>query len=361
MAHTTGGGTEVPPTDGRRERGRARTVVAAVLIVVGALLAPVAAAAAWAHTTLTDTDRFVETYAPLANDPAVRDFVTDETVRVIAEQVGIAQLTSDAIDGIIGLGLGTGPVATQALEALKGSVTEGLESLVRSKVSGLVASEGFYTVWTNTLRISHVQLTAALEGDPAALVGLGDDGSIGIQLAPIVDAAKRMLVSDGFTFADQIPSTDRVIAVAQSDALPAIQRGYDVAVVSGAWLPWVALLLIGAGVAVARRRWIALMWAGIAVAATMTVLVVALAVVGAVAPGGIVSSEIPAGVVDALLDAALSPLRGAAVLVIVGALVAAVVGWVAGPWRAPRALRGFVLTRARGVRAAAGSRETAAH
>ncbi|MFL2000120.1 hypothetical protein [Microbacterium sp. A1-JK] len=358
MAHTTGGDAEVPPTDGRRERCRARTVVAAVLIVVGALLAPVAAAAAWAHTTLTDTDRFVETYAPLAHDPAVRDFVTDETVRVIAEQVGIAQLTSDAIDGIIGLG--TGPVATQALEALKGSVTEGLESLVRSKVSDLVASEGFDTVWTNTLRISHVQLTAALEGDPDALVDLGEDGSIGIQLAPIVDAAKQMLVSDGFTFADQIPSTDRVIAVAQSDALPAIQRGYDIAVVSGAWLPWVALLLIAAGIAVARRRWIALMWAGIAVAATMTVLVVALAVVGAVAPGGIVSSEIPAGVVDALLDAALSPLRGAAVLVIVGALVAAVVGWVAGPWRAPRALRGFVLTRARGVRAAAGSRETAA-
>jgi hypothetical protein len=287
----------------------------------------------------------------------VRDLVTDETVRVIEEQVDISQLTSDVVDGIIDLG--TGPVATQALEALKGSVTQGLQSLVRSKVADLVASEGFDTVWTNTLRITHVQLTAALQGDPDALVGLGEDGSIGIQLAPIVDAAKQMLVSDGFTFADRIPSTDRVIVVAQSDALPTIQRGYDIAVASGAWLPWVALLLIVAGVAVARRRWIALMWAGIAVAATMTILVVALAVGRAVAADAVVSSEVAAGVVDALLDAALSPLRGAAVVVIVGALVVAVVGWIAGPWRLPRALRGFALTGARGVRDAVVSRRAA--
>ncbi|RKT36048.1 hypothetical protein DEU34_0554 [Microbacterium sp. AG1240] len=357
MARTTGGGAEVPPPGGRRVRGRAWTVVATVLIVVGALLAPVAAAAAWANTTLTDTDRFVETYAPLARDPAVRAFVTDETVRVISEQVDIAQLTSDAIDGIIGLG--TGPVAAQALEAVKGSVAEGLESLVRSKVGDLVASEGFETVWTNALRITHVQLTAALEGDPDALVDLADDGSIGIQLAPIVDAATQMLVSDGFSFADRIPATDRVIVVAQSDALPAIQRGNDVVVVAGAWLPWIVLLLIAAGVAVARRRWVALMWAGIAVAATMTVLVVALAVVGAVVADGIVSSNVPAGVVDALLGAAFTPLREAAVLAIVGALVAGVVGWVAGPWRVPRMLQGLALTRARGVRAAVRSRTTA--
>ncbi|GAA2081808.1 hypothetical protein [Microbacterium hatanonis] len=357
MARTTGGGAEAHRPDGRRRRGRWWTVVATVLIVVGALLAPLAAAASWANTTLTDTDRFVDTYAPLAHDPAVRDLVTDETVRVIEEQVDIPQLTSDVIDGIIDLG--TGPVATQALEALKGSVTQGLQSLVRSKVADLVASEGFDTVWTNTLRITHVQLTAALQGDPDALVGLGEDGSIGIQLAPIVDAAKQMLVSDGFTFADRIPSTDRVIVVAQSDALPTIQRGYDIAVVSGAWLPWVALLLIAAGVAVARRRWIALMWAGIAVAATMTILVVALAVGRAVAADAVVSSEVAAGVVDALFDAALSPLRGAAVVVIVGALVVAVVGWIAGPWRLPRALRGFALTGARGVRDAVVSRRAA--
>lgn len=357
MARTTGGGAEAHRPDGRRRRGRWWTVVATVLIVVGALLAPVAAAASWANTTLTDTDRFVDTYAPLAHDPAVRDLVTDETVRVIEEQVDIPRLTSDVIDGIIDLG--TGPVATQALEALKGSVTQGLQSLVRSKVADLVASEGFDTVWTNTLRITHVQLTAALQGDPDALVGLGEDGSIGIQLAPIVDAAKQVLVSDGFTFADRIPSTDRVIVVAQSDALPTIQRGYDIAVASGAWLPWVALLLIAAGVAVARRRWIALMWAGIAVAATMTIIVVALAVGRAVAADAVVSSEVAAGVVDALLDAALSPLRGAAVVVIVGALVVAVVGWIAGPRRLPRALRGFALTGARGVRDAVVSRRAA--
>ena len=50
----------------RRSRGRWWTVLAAVLIVLGCLMAPLAVVSGWAKSTLTDTDTFVATYAPLA-------------------------------------------------------------------------------------------------------------------------------------------------------------------------------------------------------------------------------------------------------------------------------------------------------
>src|SRR4051794_24083391 len=55
-----------------RPPGRWRAPTAAVLIVIGCILAPLAVTAVWANRQVSDTDRYVETVAPLAKDPAVQ-------------------------------------------------------------------------------------------------------------------------------------------------------------------------------------------------------------------------------------------------------------------------------------------------
>lgn len=337
-----------------RARSWAWTLLATVLIVIGAVLAPVAVAASWAKATLTDTDAFVATYASLVRDPGVRDFVTDQTVQVIDEQIDIPQLTSDVIDGITGLG--TGPVATRALDALKGPAAQGIQSLVQSKVAEFVASEAFATVWTQALRISHAQLIAAMQNDPDAAVSLGGDGSVGIQLAPIIDEVKKVLLAQGITFADQIPSVNRTIVVARSDALPTVQLAYGLAVGAGSWLPWVALLLLAAGVVVARRRSVALIWAAVALALSMAVLITAFAIVHVVAVAAISPAVVPANVTGTLLEAVIGAMRDTSVAVLVLALVVAVVAWLSGPFRTPQALRGLANTGAGRIREAAENR-----
>ena len=110
------GGPDAPvAAPARKRRSWAWTLLATVLIVLGAILAPVAVVASWAKVQLTDTDSFVATYAPLAHDPGVQAFVTNEALKAVQENVDIPQVTSQVIDGITGLG--TGPVATKALEA----------------------------------------------------------------------------------------------------------------------------------------------------------------------------------------------------------------------------------------------------
>src|SRR4051812_13834849 len=242
-------GTAAPPL---RKRTWGWTLLSTVLITIGAILAPFAVAASWTKVALTNTDQFVATYAPLADDPQIQAYVADQTMTVINQKLDIPQLTSDVIDGITSLG--TGPRATQALEALKGPAASGLQTLIRTGVTRFVASDAFANVWASALRLSYSQLIAALQNDPNAALTIGKNGTIGIELGPIVDAVKTALVNQGIGIAAQIPAVNRTIVVAQSDTLPQIQVAYGVAVSLGAWLPWIALLLLALGVVVSRRR-----------------------------------------------------------------------------------------------------------
>ncbi|GGE90604.1 hypothetical protein [Mycetocola zhadangensis] len=327
------------PDGPRKGRGWWWTVLATVLIVLGALLAPVALVASWSKTVLTDTDQFVATYAPLSEDPRIQAYVVDEALLVINEQIDIPQITSDVIDGITELG--TGPRATEALELLKGPAASGVESLMESGVTTFVESEAFSNVWASALRISHTQLVKAMGADPDAALQLGDDGSVGIQLGPIIDAVKSALLDQGIELANQIPAVDRTIVIAQSDALASVQLAYGAAVTLGSWLPWIAIVLLALGVLVARRRPIALIWAAIALALSMG-LALAGFVVGSLALVSALSPDIlPSGVTSLLYETVAENMRATAVAVLVLAVVVALVGWLAGPFALPRRLRGF--------------------
>jgi hypothetical protein len=334
-----GGTDSSAATPPKRKRGWGWTVLATVLIVIGAVLAPVAVVASWAKVQLTDTDSFVATYAPLANDPGVQSYVTDQAVAVVEENVDIPGVVSQVFDGIASLG--TGPAATKALESLKGPAAQGIVSLIHSTVGTFVASDAFAEVWQQALRRSHTQLIATMQNDPKAAVAIGENGSVGIQLGPIIDRVKVLLVQRGLTFASQIPSVDRTITVAQNSSLPTIQLFYGLAVAAGAWLPWIALLFLAAGVLVARRRALALVWASVALAIGMIVIVAGIGIGRLVFVGSVSPSLIPSGVARTVFDTVTTAMKDTGVAVLVLAIVVAVVAWYSGPFAVSRRLRGF--------------------
>ncbi|MET1051170.1 MAG: hypothetical protein ABWX65_00885 [Mycetocola sp.] len=340
--------------DAPHRRGWGWTVLATVLIVLGALLGPVALVASWSKAVLTDTDRFVATYAPLAENPRIRTYVIDQTLLVINEQIDVQQITSDVIDGITDLG--TGPRATQALELLKGPAASGVQTLMENGVTAFVESDAFATVWASALRISHTQLVRAMGEDPDAALQLGDDGSVGIQLGPIIDAVTSALVDQGIDLAAQIPAVDRTIVIAQSDALASVQLAYGLAVTAGSWLPWVAILLLAAGVLVARRRAVALIWAAVALALSMGLSLAGFAIGNIALISALSPAILPSGVAGLLYETVAGDMRTTAVAVMVLAIVVGLVGWLAGPFDTPRRLRGFATDAAGAIRGAAGRR-----
>ncbi len=329
--------TPLPPERHRRSWGW--TLLAVVLIVLGAVLAPVAVVSSWAKAQLTDTDSFVATYAPLAHDPGVQSFVTDEAVKAIQDHVDIPKLTDQVVDGITGLG--TGPVATKALNALKAPLAQGIVSLVQSTIERFVASDAFVQVWQQALRTSHDQLIATMNNDPKAAVTVGSDGSVGIQLAPIIARVKQLLVDQGITFASQIPTVDKTITVAQNSSIPTLQVFYSLAIAAGAWLPWVAIGLLALGVIVARRRALALVWSAVALGLAMALTLAAIGVGRVVFVSSASPSLVPSGLARTLYSTVTDAMIDTAVAVLVLAIAIALVDWLAGPFGVPRRLRGF--------------------
>ena len=351
---TGGGAAGTEPVVRKKRHGWGRTLLATVLIVVGALLAPVAVAASWAKVVLTDTDRFVASYAPLAEDPAIQTYITDETLVVINEQVDIPGLTSDVIDGITALG--TGPRATDALNLLKGPAASGIQSLIERGVTTFVESEAFANVWASALRVSHTQLVAAAQNDPDAAVTLGSDGTVGIQPGPIVEAVKSALVAQGIAIAAQIPTVDRTIVVAQSDAIPTVQLAYGLAVMAGDWLPWIAILFLVLGVLVARRRSVTVIGAAAALALSMAVLAAAFAIGGLLVVSSVDPAVLPANVATLLYETVVGDMRATTIAVLVLAVLVALVGWLSGPFLPARRLRSLARAGAARIRHAAEDR-----
>lgn len=337
------------PRGHRRSYGWWRAPVATLLIVLGTLVAPVALVAAWANVQLTDTDRFVATYAPLAEDPALQSAISAQVVDVIERQVDIPTLTGDVIDGVIDLG--TGPAATRALELLKGPTAQGLQTLMATLVDRFVTSEAFANVWAAALRISHSQLVAALQDDPDAAIALGADGTIGIQLGPIVDAVKDALEEQGVGFAASIPTVDRTIAIARFDSLGSVRLGYELVLAAGLWLPWVAVLLLATAVLTARRRWVALVAAALSLGGMMLILLAALSVGRMLFDAALRINGAPADAGGAIYELVVGAMRDTAAAVVVLALVTASVGWFTGPSSVPRRLRGAVHAGMASVRA----------
>ena len=316
---------------------RSRAVLAVVLILLGVLLAPVAVVTGWAKWTLTDTDRFVATYAPLSSSPEVQAYVVDQAMAAVDAQVDLGRLTQELVDGLIALG--TGPRATAALQTLESTAVNGLRSLIRDGVTEFVASEQFDAAWAESLRIGHTQLIATLSNDPAAVVTISEDGSLGIPLGPIVEQVKAGLVERGITIAARIPPVDRNIVLVQSDQLPMVQVAYGLTVAVGTWLPWLVLALLVGGVLVANRRPRAVLWAAGGFAFAMALMAILFAVGRIALVAAVPASVLPGSVSSLFYDTATDGMRSTAVAAAVLGLAVVVVGWLAGPYRAPTRLR----------------------
>lgn len=347
-------GPTPPAPAAARPRRRWRTAVAVVLILIGVLLVPVAVVTGWARWGLTDTDRFVATYAPLADDPTVQQYVVDQATAAIDERLNIDGLTQQVVDGLISLG--TGPRASAALRTLQSSVAAGLESQIRGSVERFVTSDQFAAAWADALRITHTQLTATLSNDPAAIAKISADGSLGIPLAPIIEQVKQQLVQDGIALAQRIPTINKTIVLVKADQLVTLQVVYALVVAVGTWLPLVVLALLVGGVLVANRRSVALIWAAGGVALTALALVAAIAAgrVGVIA--AVPASVMPSSVSQLLYDTATTAMRVTAISTAVLGIAVVVVAWLAAPLRTPTRLRALYGDGVGQLRAAAAER-----
>lgn len=345
----SGGGTGSTGDFDRRRRSRGWSVLSAFLIIIGLVLAPAAVITSWVNTQLTNTDAFVNTFAPLAKDPAVQRYITDQVVLAVNDAVDIPKLTADVFDGIKQLGLP--PAAASALGLLQAPATQGIESLLQTTVSKLVASDTFANIWTQALRVSHDQLMATMQNQPNTAVTISGNGELGLQLGPIIDQAKSYLVAQGFTFASSIPTIQKTIVIATSDSLVNVQSLYKVTTAIGTWLIWVALAFLAGGIVLARRRVVALVATSTALAILMAALASGLAVGQFVFISLISPKYLPADAASAIYQQVVDLMTSMSVAIAVLAAAIAIVAWLTGPFRTTARLRELIAEGSEKLRA----------
>lgn len=315
------------------KHGRGWTA-AVVLIVLGCLLAPVGVVTAHGRAGLVDTDRFVATFAPLAQDPEVQAIVVSEATKVIVAAMDLEDVTDALLDS-----LEPGPALRRGLEALQGPLVRMVSDTIERVVAGWVASDAFAGVWEASLRLTHAQLNATLSGDPGALLSAEHD-LISFGLGPIVAAAKTALVDQGFTLAAHIPTIEHSIPILTSDAVPMLRTGYRLASALGAWPAILGLTLVAGGVVVAPRRRTAFAWAAAGLGLSMIALLLA---IGMVERMGLSAAGPSPELVRIVFDAATGPTRTTATVTTLASFALAAIIWLSGPTALARIRGGAVV------------------
>jgi hypothetical protein len=332
-----------------------RPIVSATAITLGCILAPVAVVSAWLQSVVVDTDRYVDTVAPLADDPAVQSLVADEVTNQILTSIDVQALVDQALGALADVGAERGlpEQATERIEGLAGPIASGIEGFVADRVDRFVASDRFAEIWETVNRESHAQLNAALTGESEAV--LIESGEVSIRLAPIIDRVKERLAGDGLGLISRVPTVDAVITIYSGGDVATIQRAFDAIDRAGVVLPIIAITLIITGILLARDRRRATIRAGAGLVAAMVVLAIVI-LIGRNLYVDSVDGVIPYEAATAIFDQAVGFLRLTLRAVLAIALVAAVWAALSGPSAAAVRARSTVTGALRRWRGAADAR-----
>lgn len=246
------GGGEKKPHQGHRWLSITCAVLAAIMLFASVITV-------WARNTMLDTDQYVATVAPLAQDEDIQNAVAANVADAVAEELDFESLAEEALP--------------EDAAVLAGPIASGAKSIVEQVTVEIVATRQFERIWEDANRLAHESVVKILTGDSdeGDLVSAAE-GKIVLDLAPLADQVLEVV---GETFGTDV--TDSV----STDDLPiefTLVESADLADAQGALkafdtLSWVTLILalvflIGA-VALAKDRRLGFRRLGLAVVISM--------------------------------------------------------------------------------------------
>jgi hypothetical protein len=314
----------LPPAS--RRRGRWRAPVAAVLIVLGCILAPISLLGVWAGNQVSDTARYVENVEPLVHDPAVQNALTDKITNAITTQVNVTGYADQAAAALTNKGL---PRVGTLLHNFAPQISGAFTSFVHTQVHKVVTSPKFAQLWVQANTRIHTQLVKVLSGQGSTSVSI-KNGQVVLNLGPFITLVKQDLASRGLSIVSKLPAINPTFTLFSAKYLVKAQGGYravnDLKIV----LPILMVLLLAAGVYVARRHRRALIGAGLGLAASMLVLAAGLLIFRSIYLNSVPDS-VPSDAAAVIFDTFVRFIKDGLRLVLVIGLVIAAGAFLTGP------------------------------
>jgi hypothetical protein len=294
--------------------------VAALLITLGCILAPVAVLGVWAGNQISNTDRYVANMTPLISQPSIQHALSDRITTEITTRLDAQALTAQVAAELKRNNL---PRLSTLLGNFSGPIANGINGFVGTTVSKAVASPAMATLWVQANRTSHASLVKVLSGQGNGSLALVN-GEVVLQLGPLITQVQQQLSARGLTFANKIPTVNATFPLFAAPNLAKAQQGYRLINALKWLLPFLSVLLMVAGIFVARGRRHGLIGAALGLSASMLVLAVALAIARVIYLRSVPSSALPADAAAALYDTLVRFIKdGLRVLLLVGLVIAA--------------------------------------
>ena len=239
-----------------------RNLIAWILIVLAFILAIAAPLASWGHDYLLDTNRFVDTVAPLIKDDAVAQAISDRAATLLIEELDI----QDRLDSVL----------PEEITFIAGPITNGVETLAQKAAKTILQSDQFYYVWERILTFAHSTAVEAIRGDGALEVT--KQGDIILDIGELLQELKNRLIDAGLTFLDKVPvpSDAGVVVLFTADELGIARGGVHLLDTLNWLLPALAILFFAAAVVISSDRRKFLMAAGIGLALAMAIALISL-------------------------------------------------------------------------------------
>jgi len=303
----------------RRERRkvRARRSALVFLLVLGCGLVAMSLIALYVRATVINTDRYVQTMAPIARSPDVQRTVAEKLDGAITSKVDFDALLREALP--------------DRADPLAPALAGGLRQAIRSRLDEFVASDRFTQLWDEANRRAHSRVVALLTTGESKRLLLEDD-TVYLDLGPAVDRVREGLQERGLErLAAAIPAgVDGRITLLQSEGFVKARGAIDLLESLTIILPILALLCLGGHVALSRPRRRGLLRVGLGLIVTALLL---LAVVGLARSAyldaidrDVLPRQAAADIFDALIGLLRGGLRVVAIFAVVLALLALVLG-----------------------------------
>lgn len=286
-----------------------------VFAIIAIILIALAVNVGWAKTILLDTESFVATLSPLAQEEAVAEALSIRIGDAIVEATELEAAIAEALP--------------EELAFVSGPVAAASGTLVSRVASEIILTEAFATVWETALHATHSSVLFVLTNEGAVVA---QDGTIAIDLdviaEPVVDAVAERgldvsaLVGDDFSLGQ--------ITLVESEYLGQAQTAVGYLQAIG----WITALLALFAIAIAiligpdRRRMVAILGFGTAIAGLINLISLRLGrglTVGSI--GDEVDRSAGLSVWDTVTGSLTSTLRGLVFLAVIVGFVA----WFVGP------------------------------
>ena len=323
-----------------------RRISAWVLVVLASLLIPISVISVWAIRTVTNTDQYVATMAPLA-----RNQVIDE------------HLAAKATDALFSTHIVENKV-TAALPAKAKPIVTPIVNQVHSYVEGLALkffeSPQFGKLWDGLNRHTHDAVVDVLTGKQSPLTKkLEKGGGIVVNVTPALNNIIDKANAKGITLFNPakaiLTQGDKLGVTVVSKSQVSQFTGLFNLIVKLKWvIPAIALALaaLGIGIAVERRKTLLRMAIGVALVTMVLLAGLSLGRITFINQAGhSFNRDVAAAVWDTMLRFLKTDLRWMLLISVLVALGA----WLAGPARYAVWIRSTVARGARWV-AAQGTR-----